>query len=310
MQQKIQGDPMVSIIIPSKDHIDDLKKCVESLYKVNTWKNFEVIIVENNSDKQETFDYYKKIEKKYPNLKVLYWKDEFNYSAINNFGEKEAKGDYILLLNNDTEILEPDSIKEMVRRAQMTIVGAVGAKLYYPDDTIQHYGVTIGIGGVAGHPFSREQDKNLDNYLKISVHNVSAATAACLLIPKAVFDEINGLDEKLKVAFNDVDLCLRIRQKGYWIVQTPHAKLYHYESKSRGQDISEENRKRFDSEKRFMMDRWGKEILGGDPFYNRNFSYYGGEHLLRQKDEIHPAVHLQHYLEELDAKEKQENQSE
>ena len=266
------GNPLVSIVIPNKDHIDDLDKCVRSLFNVNTYKNIEVIIVENNSTEKETFEYYDSIQKEYSNVKVLVWKREFNYSAINNFGVKEAKGDYILLLNNDTEMIAPDSISDMLGYCMRPDVGIVGAKLLYPDGTIQHAGVIIGLGGIAGHAFIG-LDANQYGYMSRAYlsSDYSAVTAACLMISKEIYNEVGGLCEQYAVAFNDVDFCMKVRSKGYLVVYDAFSQWYHYESKSRGYEDTEEKQLRFKGEIDTFKSKWQKELDEGDPFYNRNF---------------------------------------
>ncbi len=265
----IVGEPLVSILIANKDQKSTLEVCIDSIYNQTTYKNFEVIIIENNSTEQETFDYYEELKQKYENLKVVYWEDKFNYSAINNFGFKHAKGEYALLLNNDIEILTPDWIQEMLMFAQREDVGAVGAMLYYPDDTIQHAGVIVGLGGVAGHAHKNLKRGELGYMVRASIaQNFSAVTFAAVLIPSKVFKEVDGLDDKFQVAFNDVDMCMRIREKGYLIVFTPYAEMYHYESKSRGSEDTPEKVKRFNSEIVRFKSRWKKELEKGDPYYN------------------------------------------
>lgn len=273
IQYKINGEPLISIIIPNKDHIEDLDKCVESVYKKSTYKNFEVLIVENNSADSKTFEYYKTIQKKYNNLRVITWDGKFNYSAINNYAVAQANGEYVLLLNNDIEVITPDWLEQMLMFAQRSDVGAVGAKLYYPDNTVQHAGIIIGIGGVAGHPH-RGIVKDNPGYMARAViaQNLSACTAACLLIPKKVYTEVGGLDEGYAVAFNDVDICMSIRKAGYLIVFTPFAELYHYESKSRGYEDTQEKRARFNTEVIRFQGRWGAALKKGDPYYNPNLT--------------------------------------
>ncbi len=269
---EVIGHPKVSIIIPNKDHLDDLQPCLQSIFEKTTYDNYEIIVVENNSEDEKTFEYYKEIEKD-PRIKVLYWQSEFNYSAINNFGAKEATGEFIVLLNNDTKVLTPNWLEEMIGNCQRTEVGAVGCKLYYPDDTIQHCGVVVGMGGVAGHIFLGEDREYYGYFCRAIVPtDLSACTAACLMVKKSVFDELNGLDEGLKVAFNDVDFCLRIREAGYLIVMDPYVELYHYESKSRGYEDDEKKVARFNSEIEFMETRWKKFFEDGDPYYNPNLS--------------------------------------
>ena len=274
IKYEIEGNPLVSIIIPNKDHIDDLENCVNSILSLSTYKNYEIIIVENNSEEKQTFNYYKQIEKENNNIKVVTWEQKgFNYSAINNYGAKYANGEYVLLLNNDIEIITPEWIEEMLMFAQRNDVGAVGAKLYFPDETIQHAGVILGIGGVAGHSH-KNYGRNDYGYVSRAVisQNLSACTAACLLIRKDVFDKVEGLDEGFAVAFNDIDLCMKIRKLGYLIVYTPYAEFYHYESKSRGIEDSPEKVARFNGEINRFMKKWGKELEQGDPYYNPNLT--------------------------------------
>ncbi|MEY8257774.1 glycosyltransferase family 2 protein [Erysipelotrichaceae bacterium 66-17] len=284
---KVKNDPLVSIIIPNKDHSDDLSRAIESIQEKSTYRNFEFIVVENNSTDEKTFVYYKEIQNKYKNVKVVFWKDEFNYSAINNYGASFAKGEYILLLNNDTEMIEPDSIKDMVGICQRKEVGAVGARLYYEDDTIQHAGVIIGLGKSAGHAFLNTP-RNQGGYFNrvFAMQDVSAVTAACMLIRKDVFDEVHGLYEGLKVAFNDVDLCLKIRDRGYLIVYDPHAVFYHYESKSRGMEDTPEKIARFNREILTLSNRWEQIYELGDPYYNVNLSLLVKDYSLKMPDEI------------------------
>ena len=286
---QVQGNPLISIIIPNKDHIEDLSRAIESIQLNSTYCNVEFIIVENNSIEAQTFEYYKEIQKKYENIKVIFWKEEFNYSAINNFGVTFAKGEYILLLNNDTEMIAPNSIKDMLGVCQRPEVGAVGARLYYEDNTIQHAGVIIGlgVGGIAGHSFLNVPKEEGGYFNRIfAMQDVSAVTAACMMIKKSVFEEVGGLYEGLKVAFNDVDLCLKIRKAGYLIVYDPHAVFYHYESKSRGMEDTPEKIKRFNGEVMTMLDRWKDIIKAGDPFYNPNLSLIKESYTLKSLEEI------------------------
>ena len=273
IKYEIEGEPLVSIIIPNKDHKETLKTCITSILEKTTYQNYEIIIVENNSIEKKTFDYYQELEQN-KQIRLVVWEGSFNYSAINNYGiKKEANGEYYILLNNDVEILTPDWIQEMLMFAQRSDVGAVGAMLYYQDDTIQHAGVIIGIGGVGGHAH-KYFPRNSYGYMSRAAiaQNYSAVTAACVLIPKHVWDEVGGLDEGFQVAFNDVDLCMRIRKSGYLIVWTPYAELYHYESKSRGLEDTPEKRKRFEGEVRRFQERWKKELETGDPYYNQNLT--------------------------------------
>ena len=269
LRYEIEGTPLVSILIPNYEHKADLEKCLNSVYEKSTYQNFEIIVIENNITSQEIFAYYEEIKKKWNNLKVVVWDGPFNYSAINNYGAQFASGQHILLLNNDTEVISPDWIQEMLMYSQRKDVGAVGAKLYYPDNTIQHAGLGIGLLAVAGH-LHRGFERNHPGYMGrlIYAQNLSAVTAACVMIRRDVWDEIGGLDESFAVAFNDVDMCMRIRKAGYLIVWTPYAELYHYESKSRGLEDTQEKRKRFERELHQFRIRWAKELAGGDPYYN------------------------------------------
>lgn len=264
----------VSILIPTCDHIRDLETCVESIYARTTYPDFEILLIENNSKEEQTFRSYERMRKEHPDtLKVLTWQGKgFNYSALNNFGARYATGEYLLLLNNDTEVITPGWLEEMVMYAQQKRVGCVGAKLLYPDDTIQHAGVGFGIGGVAGHlhkyfPATSDGYMGRLNY----VQDVYGDTAACLLIRKEIYDEVHGLDESYAVAFNDVDFCVRVREAGYTNVFTPFAQLYHYESKSRGMEDNPEKQKRFQGEVLRFQARWGDLLTKGDPCTNPNF---------------------------------------
>lgn len=281
IKYKIAGEPLVSIMIPNKDHREDLNKCLDSIFEKTTYGNFEIIVIENNSISDEIFDYYREIEDKWPCVRVITWRgspdrrpDYFNYSAINNFGSRYANGDYLLLLNSDTEVISPDWIQEMLMFAQRRDVGAVGAKLYYPDGTIQHAGIGIGIHALAGH-LHRGLEHDHFGYMGrlIYAQDLSAVTGACVMVRRDVWDEIDGLDESFEVTFNDIDMCLRIRQAGYLIVWTPFAELYHDESKTRGLDIElPERYERSGEEARRARERWAAVLEAGDPYYNPNLT--------------------------------------
>lgn len=274
VKYELQDTPLISVIIPTKDHIEDLDKCLQSLEKINTYDNMEYIIVENNSEKKETFEYYERIQKEMPKAKVVYWKDKgFNYPSINNMGVDNSKGKYLLFLNNDTEIVNPDCIRELISQCQRPEVGAVGARLYYEDGTIQHAGVIIGMGGVAGHAFVGFEHDELGYFARIVLtQDYSAVTAACMIVKRDVFEEVGRFDEKYAVAFNDVDLCLKIRKAGYLIVYAPYAELNHYESKSRGYEDTEEKMARFNSEVDRFQKQWKEVLQKGDPFYSPNLT--------------------------------------
>lgn len=271
----IKGEPLVSIIIPNKDNIDSLDLCLKSIEK-STYRNYEVIVVENNSTEAETFEYYKSLSEK---VQVVTWESNggFNYSAINNYGVKCANGEYLVLLNNDIEILTSDWLEEMISTCQREEVGIVGARLFYPDDTIQHAGIVVGIGGhargIASNMFVGLR-KIKDGYLHKSAIqlNYSAVTAACLMVKKSVYDQVGGLTETLAVAFNDVDFCLKVRKENYLICYNPYVVAYHYESKTRGSEDSTEKQKRFHDEIDYMRENWNEILRKGDPYYNVNLS--------------------------------------
>lgn len=279
VKYQVQGSPLISIIIPNKDQVESLDKCLRSIEK-SSYKNYEIIIVENNSTEDETFAYYKKIES--DKIRIVYWSDEFNYSAINNFGVKHARGDYLLLLNNDVEVITTDWLEELTANCQRKDVGIVGARLYYPDDTIQHAGIVIGIGGVAGALFVG-MPRMFTGYLhKASIQqNLSAVTAACMMVKRSVYEELGGLEEELKVAFNDVDFCLRAREKRYLVVYDPKVELYHFESKSRGTEDSKEKIRRFQNEIEYMRSHWLELLKKGDPMYNPNLTLTKWDYSLR-----------------------------
>lgn len=267
------GNPLISIIIPNKDHKDDLNKCIESIIKKSTYSNFEIIIVENNSMESETFLYYQQITQTYNCVKVIEWKKEFNYAAINNFGVKHSKGEYLLFLNNDTELLAPNALKEMLGICMRNEVGAVGAKLLYGDDTVQHAGVVIGFGNYAGHVNTniKRNDCGYMNRALINC-NYSAVTGACLMTKKELFKQVDGFDEQFKVACNDVDYCLKLRELKKLIVYNAFSEWYHYESKSRGYEDTKEKQARFMDERKRFQKKWNLVLEKGDPYYNKNFS--------------------------------------
>ena len=276
-------DPLISIIIPNKDHIEDLKRCMDSIDQKSSYKNYEYIIVENNSTDEKTFQYYKNLEEENPKAHVVYWDKEFNYSAINNYGATFAKGEYILLLNNDTEIINETCLEELLGYCMRSDVGAVGARMYYEDDTIQHAGVVIGFGGIAGHCFVL-QPRGTTGYCHriICAQDYSAVTAACMLVKKSAFDEVGGLTEELAVAFNDIDFCMKLREAGYLIVYNPYAELYHYESKSRGLEDTPEKVARFNKEMQIFERRWPDILRNGDPYYNPNLTLKSQDFSLRR----------------------------
>ena len=274
----LTGHPLVSILIPNKDHTEDLRRCIESITDRTSYDNYEIIVIENNSVTDEIKEYYETL-KMHPRIKVVSYEGEFNYSAVNNFGASFAEGEYIILLNNDTEVITRNWIEELLMYAQRDDVGAVGCMLYYPDYTIQHAGIVLGMGAhrTAGHSHYKMAKENLGYMGRLCyAQNVSAVTGACLMVKKKLFDEVGGLSEDLAVALNDVDFCLKLRKKGLLNVFTPFAELFHYESVSRGTDVtgeaSRQNAERYNKECDLFKEKWRAELDKGDPYFNPNFS--------------------------------------
>ena len=268
----LNKDEKISIVIPNMDHLDDLKKCINSIFK-SSYHNYEIVIVENNSKKEETFKYYEEL-KKYENIKVIKMDiSGFNYSQIVNFGVENSNGKYIVMLNNDIEILNKDWLEQMLMYVQKENVGICGARLYFEDDSIQHAGVTIGIRGLAGHKYRELKKSDFSEKDSISfVQDLSAVTAACFMVKKEDYEKVLGFDEKLAVAFNDVDFCLKIRKEKKLIIYNPFVEAYHYESKSRGEDTeNKEKQERFAKEYEIFVKRWWRVISKGDPYFNINF---------------------------------------
>ncbi len=271
---EIVGTPKVSIIILNKDHKKDLKRCIDSILEKTTYENYEIIIVENNSKTKEIFKYYKELEKN-EKIKIVEYKEQgFNYSRLNNFGVKNATGDYIVLLNNDTEIITKDWIETMVGNCQRKDVGIVGAKLLYENDTVQHVGVVLGLTGVAGH-VNLGIGADEIGYMgrNIITQNYSAVTGAMLMISKEDYEKIGGLDEEFPVAYNDVDLCLKIRKLGKVVVMNPFVEAYHYESKTRGYEITEEKKRRLEEDTKRLKNKWKDVFEKEDPYFNINFRH-------------------------------------
>ncbi len=278
---EVQGTPLISIIIPSCDHARELKRLIDSIYTRSTWDNYEIIIVENGSREKETQGLYESFEDgpMSERIRVLDFHraagEAFNFSAVINFGVRQARGQYVLLLNNDIEVITINWMEELLMYAQRRDVGAVGAKLYFPDRKIQHAGVVLGLGAhrTAGHVHYRQAGQNLGYMGRLCyAQDMSAVTAACLLVERIKFDEVGGFDERLAVSLNDVDFCLKLRENGYLNVFTPFAELTHYESASRGDDLTGENADRYNRECALFKERWGQVLEKGDPYYNPNFS--------------------------------------
>jgi GT2 family glycosyltransferase len=282
VRRKIVGEPKVSIIMPTKDHAHLLKSCIESIERLTTYRNYEILIIDNDSTEPATLEYLAKTPHR-----VIPFREEYNYSRINNLGVSQSKGEYVLLLNDDTEVISGEWLEAMLEHAQRPEVGAVGAKLIYPDGRVQHAGVVTGVGhswmrGVATHAYQfYPSDASGHMGTLATTTNYNAVTAACMMVRKGVYEEVGGLDENLRVSFDDVDLCLRIRERGYLVVYTPHAELYHHETMTR---------KKVDTpaEVLYMRERWeGK--LDADPYYNPHFSRGLGDFNLRA-DLLRPRV--------------------
>lgn len=278
----LASHPLVSVLIPNKDHVPDLKRCIDSIYERATYDNYEIIVIENNSTEPETFAYYEEMVEAHNNFRVVYYEGGFNYAAINNFGFKSALGDYVLLLNNDVEVISENIFEHMLGFCMRADVGVVGAKLYYDDETIQHAGVVVGVNGIAAHAFAGMSRVELGYMARAVVcQNYSAVTAACMMVKSKLYREAGGLDgENFAVAFNDIDFCLRIGEMGYRVVFDAETELYHSESKSRGYEDTPEKMERFSREiDRFTL-RWKAFMDQGDPCYNPNFSRENAQFVL------------------------------
>lgn len=274
IRYQITGSPAISVIIANKDHVGDLKRCINSILEKSTYENYEIIVVENNSQEKETFDYYRELQEN-QRIKVIFFEGAFNYSAVNNLGAAKAEGEYLLFLNNDTQVITVNWMEELLMYAQRSDVGAVGAKLYYGNKTIQHAGVVLGLGAhrTAGHSHYGQHRDNLGYMGRLCyAQNVSAVTGACLMVKRALFEEVEGLDTSFAISLNDVDFCLKLRQKGYLNVFTPFAELYHFESISRGLDDQGKKALRYNQESERFREKWKDMLTAGDPYYNPNFS--------------------------------------
>ncbi len=312
IRYQILGNPKITIVIPNKDHVEDLRRCITSLRSRSTWENYEVLVVENNSTTREIREYYTKLlgysfeeaaqeasqkasggrdprdggilRSRDGKISIVIFKGAFNFSAINNLGASYAAGDYLLLLNNDTEVITANWMEELLMYAQREDVGAAGAKLYYGDRTIQHAGVVIGLGAhrTAGHTHYRVPKQNLGYMGRLCyAQDVTAVTGACLMVSKSLYGEVGGLDEEFAVSLNDVDFCLKLREKGLLNVFTPFAELFHYESLSRGADDAGEKAERYNRESEAFRKKWKKALDAGDPYYNPNFTLDRSDFSLR-----------------------------
>lgn len=272
-------NPLVSILIPTKDSPEILSRCVLSIFEKSSYKNFEIIIIDNGTSNQLALDFMALLPKDC--VKVLKDNHPFNFSSLNNKAAKVAKGDYLCLLNNDIEVISENWIEELLTYAAQPDVACVGAKLLYPNGNIQHAGVILGIGVIAGHQFIHLPNHQITGYHRANlVQELSAVTAACLMVKKSIYQELHGLNQdELKVAFNDVDFCIRALEKGYKNIYNPHAVLYHLESVSRGVDDSAEKKSRLEKETQYMLSKWGT-ILKNDNAYNPNLSLENENHQL------------------------------
>jgi glycosyltransferase involved in cell wall biosynthesis len=287
VKYEIKGSPRVTIVIPTKDKMDILKKCLESILDKSTYENYEILVVDNQSTEAGTFRYYETLQNN-AKVRVIKYDRPFNFAAINNYAVQYVDSEYIIFLNNDTEVISADWIETMLGFARREDVGVVGALLYHPDDTIQHAGVIVGINGITGHPFKNLARKSLGYMGRAKVsQNLSAVTGACLVTKKCVFEEAGGFDEVYSYGFNDIDLCLKLRAKGYVVVYTPNAELYHYEFATRGgEDKTPVQLKRHMTEISVFLERWRTVIERGDPYYNRNLSLIKGDYRTKHHFEI------------------------
>lgn len=290
--------PLISILIPNKDHKEDLEKCLKSIEE-QKYTQYEIIIIENNSTNPETFRYYEKLKAEKKNIQIVVWEQkEFNYSKLNNFGADYAKGEYFLLLNNDTQMIENTCLDELLGFAMREEVGIVGARLFYEDDTIQHAGVVVGFGGIAGHAFINQRREEYGYFARaICQQDYSAVTAACMMTKAGIFREVGGFTEELSVAFNDIDYCLKVRQLGKLVVYNPYAQLYHYESKSRGAENTPQKRKRFHQEIMIFYQRWKELLEQGDPYYNSNLTLDRADFSLKTRKEFLRSNH--YYIDQV-----------
>lgn len=282
IMHKLSKKPLISIMIPTKNNIILLKQCISSIIEKTSYKQWEMIIVDTGSEATEVFRYYDHLTNQHPNIKFITWDKSFNYSAVNNFSVQSARGEILLFLNNDIEVITNDWLERMLEHVVRSEVGAVGAKLYYPNDIIQHAGLIVGMEGIAihFHKFFPRDSSGYFGRLK-AIQNLSAVTGACLMMRREIFNEVDYFDERLSLAYNDVDLCLKMREKGYLIVWTPYAELYHYESKTRGYEDTKEKKARFKKEKELFVKKWRHVLMSGDPYYNPNLNFKKGDFSIR-----------------------------
>ena len=284
VRYQLTRSPLISIVIPNHEHADDLERCVDSILSMSSYPHFEILIIENNSRGEEIFKLYAQLQNKDKRVRVIgYTQNIFNYSQINNFAVEKAAGDVFLFLNNDTRILNTDWLERMLEYALHTDVGAVGAKLFFSTGLIQHAGIIIGVGLGAGHHFvGAPGDFAGYHYNLLVPQNLSAVTAACLMMRRDVFNEVNGFDERYQLSYGDVDLCLKVRSHGYQIAWSPYAQLVHYESRTRGYEVTQLQEARLNSEANLFMQSWADFLASGDPFYNPNLTLASGNFTLRK----------------------------
>ena len=284
VRYQFEGNPKVSIVIPNKDEKETLKTCVESILEKTTYENYEIVIVENNSETEEIFAYYKELEENEKIKVVRYEEKGYNYSKLINLGVKNSDGEFIMQLNNDTKVETEDWLEDMLGFCARDDVGAVGVKLFYPDNTIQHAGIVFGVDRVATHLF-RGLPRHLPGYFarESSIQDFSAVTGACMLAKRSTYEEVGYMDENMPVAFNDLDFCLKIRETGKLIVYDPFVTLIHYESKTRGYEDTPEKVARFEAEIEKFQKKWKKIYDEGDPYYNPNFSLNSSHYDIREE---------------------------
>lgn len=283
LRYRLHQQPLISIIIPNHDFAGELRRCIRSILQKSTYSHFEILILENNSQEPETLRLYEQLQAQDARVRVLeYHHRPFNYAEINNFGAFQARGEVLLFLNNDTEVITPDWLERMLEYAQRPDVGAVGAKLYYPEGLIQHAGVILGLLGAGAHHFVNYPRQYPGYHFNTLLpQNFSIVTAACLMTRREVFQEVNGFDPAYRLAFNDFDLCLKIRERGYAVVWTPYAELYHHESLTRGYDSNTVMLERLHRERQTFVTRWQSLLREGDPYYNPNLALDRGYYSLR-----------------------------
>lgn len=285
IRYQLKSEPLISVLIPNKDHVEDLQRCISSILEKTLYQNYEILVIENNSTTPEIKAYYDTLTKEQGDrIRILTYEGKFNYAAVNNFAQRQAKGEYLLLLNNDTQVITPSWMEELLMYAQREDVGAVGCKLYYPDRTIQHAGIVIGMGahGTAGHTHYKHYYQDLGYMGRLCyAQNVSAVTGACLMVKKSLYEEVGGLDEDFEVSLNDVDFCLKLREKKLLNIFTPFAELFHFESVSRGSDEKGTNADRYEKESAHFREKWAEVLKKGDPYFNPNFTLTRSDYALK-----------------------------